>query len=788
MLRILTKMTHLSCINAAKNLLICASVLLVTACATGPNGQGNGAHNVKPIHTNSNDLWQRIRDNYGMPDLYNNEVATKENYYASRADYVGRMTERSSDFLYLIMDEVERRRMPSELALLPFVESAFVTSAKSSAKASGLWQFMPATGRDYSLNQNRFSDQRNDVVASTDAALTYLQRLHDQFGDWHLALAAYNWGQGNVAKAVSRSYAAGGTGSYQDIKMPAETREYVPKLQAIKNIVSNPALYGITLPKVHNRARHEAVVVTRDIDVSAAAQLAGMSEEEFKRLNPAHKKPVIVAALGSKILVPTERADNIRAALSNRSRQLATLTTYTTYSSEALADIATKYNTDEYRLRELNSIPDHHNYIQANSTLIVPRINKNDEIPYIALNSSVHSSTGGAGFNNVTDPNASIYLAQSTPATTTQNMVTQANDTIRALPSTPKWIPNQESNTGLVAHRDDADNLSQLIKNPPSVPVAANNSLDTQITAKDVPFNLVKVEPTSVHILPDERTTLTTNATNTTEPILSTQDVPLLSPTVTPTAPVILATQELTQTSTAISAPITTSRVLETVPAPTTSTIAALTTIENTPVAATVLNKQDPKINAPAVLEVSPNPPTNETDEHAIAYVKNPSPVKNVVKTSNPIKPKAAPVIPVKKTVVAKPTTTAKSAAKSLKIEKNKDKMIVQSVNKSANKKEERKAVAKTPLKAKTDKAVPPVSTVASKNSKTKEPTPSLKKAKTTEKPTAKTVVKPPQPASKNSKTKTSEKPSTQPTKKTLTQSTQKSTKTQETSPKAKKK
>ena len=760
MLRILTKMKCFNLIHTAKNVFICTSLLFVTACATGPTGQGSKhPHNVKPIHTNSNDLWQRIRDNYAMPNLYNDEVLAKENYYASRADYVGRMTERSSDFLYLIMDEVERRRMPSEIALLPFVESAFVTSAKSSAKASGLWQFMPATGRDYSLNQNRFSDQRNDVVASTDAALTYLQRLYDRFGDWHLALAAYNWGQGNVSKAINRSYATGGTGSYQDIKMPTETRQYVPKLQAIKNIVSNPTLYGITLPKVHNRARHEAVVVTRDIDVSAAAQLAGMSEEEFKRLNPAHKKPVVVAAVGSKILVPTERANELRNAFSNRSRQLATLTTYTTYSSEALADIAKKYNTDEYRLRELNDIPNHHGYIQANSTLIVPRINKNDEIPYMALNSTVRSSTGGVGFNDGIDQNAAIYLANSTPANTAANIITQTNDTIRALPSTPKWTTNQESNTGLVAHQDDADNLSQLIKNPPSIPVAANNTLDTQITAKDVPFNLVKVEPTSVQILPDERTTLATTET-TTSP-LSTQVAPLLSTAATPTAPVTLATQELAQTSTAISAPITASSVAETVPAQATSNVAALTTIEN--------------------------PPINEAGEQAIAYVKHPSPIKNVVKTSNPIKPKAAPAVPVKKTVMAtKPTTTAKP----VKVEKNKDKVIAQSINKSAAKKEGRKTVAttKTPLKAKTDKAVPPVTTAASKNSKAKEPAPSLKKAKTTEKPTAKTVVKTPQPASKNSKTKTLEKPSTQATKKTLTQAAQKNSKSKETVTKAKKK
>ena len=433
----------------AQATLIALSALFMSACSTPQGADTTGHHKIQSAH--SSDIWQRIRDNFSMPELENQEVYARENYYATRADYVGRMATRSGDFLYLIMDEVERRHMPSELALLPFVESAFVTTARSPVSASGLWQFMPATGRDFSLQQNRFADQRNDVMASTNAALDYLQRLYDRFGDWHLALAAYNWGQGNVNRAVNRSVAAGGSGKYTDINMPAETRQYVPKLQAIKNIVRNPSQYGISLPNIPNRLRHEAVLVTRDIDVSKAADLANLSEDEFKRLNPAYKRPIIVAALNSKILVPADRADDFRRAFSDKHRQLASLTTYTTYSTEALADIASKYNTDENRLRELNDIPYSHSYVRADSTLIVPRTRATDEISYLALNSSVRSITGDVG---ITD-----YNSYSTPT-----LVTDAGKSTTSITAPGK------SSTGLVAEASDADQLGTLISNAPSTP------------------------------------------------------------------------------------------------------------------------------------------------------------------------------------------------------------------------------------------------------------------------------------------------------------------------------
>lgn len=468
-----------------RTLAVCASSILLAACASN-NSYDINAHNGSHIPTrpdssyntySSKDVWQRVRDNFGMPDLINDEVGRKEDYYATRADYVNRMASRSGDFLPLIMNEVERRRMPSEIALLPFVESAFVTNASSPVKASGLWQFMPATGRDFSLEQNRFADQRNDVVASTDAALTFLQRLHDQFGDWHLALAAYNWGPGNVTKAVRRAQAAGLQGTYEDIRMPLETRQYVPKLQAIKNIVANPSRFGIALPDVSKESRHEVVTITRDIDVTKAAELSGLDYDTFKRINPSFKKSVIVAALGSRILVPSERAEAVRDALNDRSKTLATLTTYSAYNTESLTDIASQFNTNEDNLRSINGIPSYHNYVKAGSTLLVPRTtNKaSQDIPYQALTAGLTTTSGGIGFGTDMTIDAPTYIAN-TDETTRQErsgIASISNASALFASSAPS-----NSGPGLALTNSSNDELSHLInsarstKDPVSAPGA----------------------------------------------------------------------------------------------------------------------------------------------------------------------------------------------------------------------------------------------------------------------------------------------------------------------------
>ncbi|MFL6660939.1 MAG: transglycosylase SLT domain-containing protein, partial [Rhizobacter sp.] len=240
------------------------------------------------------DLWERLRAGFRVPDLDSDNVREWERWYSSRPDYVQRMTERGGRYLFHVVEELDRRHMPMELALLPFIESAFNPEAMSTAKASGMWQFVPSTGRDYLLKQNLFRDDRRDVLASTRAALDYLQRLYGMFGDWHLALAAYNWGEGNVQRAVARNQKAGLSTDYMNLKMPTETQQYVPKLQAVKNIVTRPQDFGLTLPELSNHPYFVTVAIERDIDVALAVQLAGVTLDDFKSLNPQMNKPVIL--------------------------------------------------------------------------------------------------------------------------------------------------------------------------------------------------------------------------------------------------------------------------------------------------------------------------------------------------------------------------------------------------------------------------------------------------------------------------------------------------------------
>ena len=228
-------------------------------------------------------------------------------YYRRKPDYLNRMFERSGRYLYHILEEVENRGMPTELALLPFVESAFQPEALSRAKAAGLWQFMPATGTHYSLEQNLWRDDRRDVLESTRAALDYFEYLYGMFSDWHLALAAYNWGEGSVQRAIRRQQARKRPADYQHLRMPNETANYVPKLEAIKRIVTDPSKYGVKLPDVGNEPFFVTVTKPRDIDTETAAELAGMPLKEFRQLNPSFKLPVIVASHNNVMLLPADK-------------------------------------------------------------------------------------------------------------------------------------------------------------------------------------------------------------------------------------------------------------------------------------------------------------------------------------------------------------------------------------------------------------------------------------------------------------------------------------------------
>ncbi|MBE2241774.1 MAG: transglycosylase SLT domain-containing protein [Burkholderiaceae bacterium] len=318
------------------------------------------------------DLWVRVRRGFAIPDLDTDLVRKGEQWYSSRPDYVQRMTERSSRYMFYIVEEIERRGMPTEIALLPFIESAFNPQAISSAKASGMWQFMAATGKDFDLKQNVFRDDRRNVIASTRAALDYLTKLHDQFGDWQLALAAYNWGEGSVQRAIDRNQRAGKPTDYLSLKMPEETRYYVPKLQAVKNIVADPAGFGLTLPPLPNHPYFLSVPIERDIDVALAVQFSGVSMEEFKTLNPQMNKPVILAAGTPQILLPYDNANQFLHRLAAYNGSTASWTAWVAPKTLKPAAVAEQVGMSEATLRDVNRIPPKM-LVKAGSTLIVPR-------------------------------------------------------------------------------------------------------------------------------------------------------------------------------------------------------------------------------------------------------------------------------------------------------------------------------------------------------------------------------------------------------------------------------
>jgi membrane-bound lytic murein transglycosylase D len=319
------------------------------------------------------DLWARIRRGFAMPNLENELVHQQEQWYASRPDYIERMTDRSRKYLFHIVEELERRNMPTELALLPFIESAFNPQAVSSARAAGMWQFMPATGKDYDLKQNVFRDDRRNVLASTRAALDYLQKLYGMFGDWHLALAAYNWGEGNVSRAIARNQRAGlGTG-YTDLNMPNETRNYVPKLQAVKNLIASPEQFGADLPLIDNHPYFQSVAIERDMDVALAARLADVEIDDFKALNPQLNRPVILAAGTPQILLPWDNATVFKRNFDDYNEgRFASWTAWSAPRTMSVAEAARRVGMNENDLRAVNSIPPRM-LIKAGSVLIVPR-------------------------------------------------------------------------------------------------------------------------------------------------------------------------------------------------------------------------------------------------------------------------------------------------------------------------------------------------------------------------------------------------------------------------------
>ena len=414
------------------------------------------------VVTGEDDVWGRIRKGFGIPDLTDNQLVINQTiWYSSRPDYIGRTTKRASLYLYHVVEELEKRGMPTELALLPFIESAFNPQGYSTAKAAGMWQFIPSTGRDFNLKQNMFKDERRSVLASTDAALTYLQKLYGMFGDWQLALAAYNWGEGSVQRAIKKAEAAGVGTDFNSLSayMPAETRNYVPKLQAVKNIIATPDAYGITLLKVDNQPYFVSIAKTRDIDVKLAAQLAELPMDEFKALNPQFNRPVITGSSNTQILLPQSNAEKFKANLAKWSHALSSWTAHkVTNARERIETIAAKFHTTPQVIREVNNIPPKM-VLKAGSTVLVPRTEESAQKDIT---------------QEVAD-NATLAMAPDVPDTKRINVTVKKKDTINTLASRYKVTIAQIKSWNNLSHDKLASGQKLELHVPYKAAVASNN-------------------------------------------------------------------------------------------------------------------------------------------------------------------------------------------------------------------------------------------------------------------------------------------------------------------------
>jgi peptidoglycan lytic transglycosylase D len=324
------------------------------------------------VHS-SNDLWDRIRYGFALAQSDSEAVREQEAFYTRNPILTGRVLNRGKRYLHYIVEEVERRDMPTEIALLPIVESAFNPEAKSGSKAVGLWQFIPATGKSFGLEQNVWHDDRRDIVAATHAALDYLQYLYQKFESWELALAAYNWGETSINKAIARNLEQGKQVSFYSLKLPLETSNHVYRLLAIKNIIANPSDFCMQLKAIPDRPYFDTVEIPYHMDIVLVAKLADISMDEFKALNPAYERP-IVKVLGEtrSVLLPVDKVDKFIANLEIFDQPLVSWQVYEIKKSENIRAVAKQYGISMKRLRAINGFA-RNQEIGAGQRILLPR-------------------------------------------------------------------------------------------------------------------------------------------------------------------------------------------------------------------------------------------------------------------------------------------------------------------------------------------------------------------------------------------------------------------------------
>ncbi|MCY1484273.1 Membrane-bound lytic murein transglycosylase D [compost metagenome] len=320
-----------------------------------------------------NDIWDRMRSGFQLQDEIdtNPRIERQRLWYMSNPSFIERASERGSPYLHFVVESLEERDMPLELALLPAIESAYNPLAISHAQAVGLWQFIPTTGTHFNLRQTSWYDGRRDIKASTNAALTYLSRLHDMFnGDWLLALAAYNAGEGTVSRAIERNERLGLPTDYWNLRLPQETQDYVPKLLALSQLVMEPEAYGIRLSPIANEPYFASVRVKPGLDLSRVAAIADLDEDELYLLNPAFKRRITMDG-PQQLLVPLDKAETVKASLATlKPREVATYQNYRVRRGDSLHSIAKRYHLSVAELKSANRLSG--NRVRQGQSLVIP--------------------------------------------------------------------------------------------------------------------------------------------------------------------------------------------------------------------------------------------------------------------------------------------------------------------------------------------------------------------------------------------------------------------------------
>ena len=324
-------------------------------------------------------IWPRVRAGFQLPaDVKHKSLQNEIDWVARHPEYIQRVMYRADPFLHYILEEAERRHLPTELVLLPIVESAYQPFAYSHGRAAGIWQFIPSTGRQYGLKQNWWYDGRRDIYASTQAALNYLESLNKLFkGDWMLALAAYNSGSGTVRRAVKRNKKLNRPTDFWHLKLPKETRAYVPKLLALKEIISNPELYSVSLRCIPDAPGFRQVKTNAQIDLALAAELAELDLETLYNYNPAFNRWATDPDGPHSLILPVASAETFEKNYSELpADEHLRWSRHKIKSGETLSHIAVKYNTSVKHLRKVNNIRG--NNIRAGKYIMIPVSSKNN--------------------------------------------------------------------------------------------------------------------------------------------------------------------------------------------------------------------------------------------------------------------------------------------------------------------------------------------------------------------------------------------------------------------------